>query len=98
MSERRPSSEIWIKRLPQNEGKKAGDFCTLKIELFPARFWALKWEPSSTLFYPKPSIQSEKRSEYWLTRFRVRVNGKWLGDRAKYVTYTKEQILERYFR
>jgi hypothetical protein len=42
-------------------------------------------------------LHGERRKEYWLTRFRVRVNGKWMGDRAKYVTFTKEQILEKYF-
>jgi hypothetical protein len=98
MSEHRQPVEVWIRRLPEKEGKKSPDSCTLKIELFPARYWALKWEPCSSLFSPKPSLNSLTRKEYWLSRYRVRVNGKWLGGRAKYVTYTKEQVLELYFR
>jgi len=98
MSEHRQPTEIWIKRLPQNEGKKALDSCSLKIEIFPAHYWAMKWEPCSSLWFPKPPLNILARKEYWETRLRVRVNGKWLGTRAKYVTFTKEQIRERYFR
>jgi len=49
------------------------------------------------LFSPKLPLQSEARKYYWENQFRVRVNGKWMGTRAKYVTYTKAQVLERYF-
>lgn len=98
MSDYRKPVEIWTKRLPQNEGKKTGENCNLKIELFPSHFWAKHWEPGSELFSPKLPLQSQARKEYWIKRFRIRVNGVWIGSRAKYVTYTKEMIRERYFR
>lgn len=97
MSEYRNPAEVWIKRLPKNEGKKALGFCTTKIELFPAHYWAEHWEPGSDLFSPKLPLQSEARKAHWESHFRVRVNGKWMGKRAKYVTYTKAQVLEKFF-
>lgn len=98
MSEIRRPAEIWMRRLPGNDGKKAGENCTLKIELFPAHYWREHWEPASVLWSPKLPLKSESRREYWTSRYRIRVNGVWVGTRAKYVTYSKEQIRERYFR
>lgn len=98
MSEYRTPAEIWIKRLPEKDGKKPGVFCSLKIELFPAHYWAEHWEPGSDLFSPKPPLQSEARKQYWTSRYRIRVNGKWVGDKAKYVTFDKLAIRERYFK
>ena len=83
--------------MPQGEGKKASGLIAIKIELFPAYFWAEHWEPASSLFSPKLPLQSEARRDYWTSRYRIRVNGKWVGDRAKYVTFDKVAIRERYF-
>jgi hypothetical protein len=98
MSDHRKPVEIWLKRLPQSEGKKVDENCNLKVELFPSHYWAQNWEPASKLFFPKLPLQSKARQEYWLKRFRVRVNGVWAGSQAKYVTFTKEMIRERYFK
>lgn len=98
MSELRKPLEIWTRRLPESYGKKEGDFCTVRIEIFPAHYWGRHWEPGSELFSPKLPLQGKARKDYWETRFRIRVNGKWSGTRAKYVTYTKEQIRERFFK
>jgi hypothetical protein len=97
MSDYRKPTEIWLKRLPKNEGKKVGENCNLKVELFPAFYWSKHWEPGSDLFSPRLPLQGEARKEYWSKRYRIRVNGKWEGSRAKYVTYTKAMIRERYF-
>lgn len=96
MSEFRRPVEIWSRRLPENEGKKPSGFYS-KIEIFPSHYWARHWEPGSDLFHPKMPLQSEARKEAWETRFRIRVNGKWVGEQAKYETYTKQQIFDRYF-
>lgn len=98
MSEYRQPAEIWTRRLPQNEGKKTSEKCSQKIELFPAHYWAENWEPGSTLFSPKLPLQSMARKIFWETHYRIRVNGVWIGKKAKYVTYTKEQIREMYFK
>lgn len=84
--------------MPENEGKKQGKNCTVKVELFPAHYWGKCWSPENNgIFSPKLPLQNEARREYWLSRYRIRVNGKWVGTRAKYVTYSKAQIRERYF-
>jgi hypothetical protein len=98
MSERRQSIEIWTLRLPQNRGKKPGVFSTTKIELFPSHYWAEHWEPGSKLFSPRLPLRSISRKEYWETRYRVRVDGRWLGTKAKYVTYTRDEVIEKYFK
>ncbi len=93
MSEHRQPEEVWIKRLPQNEGKKTAKNCKQKIELFPAHYWALDWEPGSKLFYPKPPLKSGARKEFWDTYYRVRVNGVWLSlVGMKYEFFTKMSI------
>lgn len=98
MGEIRTPVEIWTRRLLESDGKKAGDFRTQKVELFPAFFWAEHWEPGSELFAPRLPLQTRARKEYWLSRYRIRVNGRWVGTRAKYVTFTRDEILGRYFR
>lgn len=97
MNEHRRPVEVWIRRLPKITGKKVCKNCTLKIELFPIYLWASHWEPASPLFSPKLPLKSGTRKEYWETRYRIRVNGKWESRKAKYVGYTKKQIRERYF-
>lgn len=100
MSDFRKPVETWVRRLPQNVGKKSPENCTIKIEIFPAHYWAFSWEPGSADFYPKVPLQSEAKQRYWETRYRIRVNGAWWCGRAKarIVTYTREEIFQRYFR
>jgi hypothetical protein len=97
MSETRLPAEIWTKRVPVNDGKKSGDFRTVKIELFPAGLWRFHWEPCSPAFFPKVPLQTEARLDYWRSRYRIRVNGRFVRARAKYETFTKAQIRARYF-
>jgi hypothetical protein len=98
MNEQRKPSETWFKRLPRKVGQKASRKCNLKIELFPVYLWGRWWSPGSSLFSPRLPLRTEDRLEFWQTRYRIRVNGKWVGSRAKYVGYTKQQIRERYFK
>lgn len=97
MNEQRKPTETWFKRLPVKVGQKASRKCNLKIELFPLYLWGRWWSPGCHLFSPKLPLRSEDRIEFWQIRYRIRVNGKWVGSRAKYVSYTKQMILDRYF-
>lgn len=96
MSEVRRPVEIIKRFLPVNDGKKAGVFCIVKVEIFPASCWRDRWEPCSKLFYPKVPLKTSSRKDYWETRYRVRVNGKWRSEKAKYETYTREEIIEEF--
>lgn len=98
MSEYRSPTEIWTRRLPQIDGKKTPKNCNQKIELFPAHYWAENWQPGSKLFSPRLPLQSMARKIFWETHFRIRVNGAWVGEAAKYVVYTKDQIRAMYFK
>lgn len=96
MSESRtPIEKITREVLPGLYGKKSHKIC-LKIELFPARSWATKWEPGSVQFYPKAPLHDKARKEYWEARYRVRINGKWHSDKAKYMMLTRKQILDKF--
>ena len=97
MSEHRQPIEIWTIRLPQIKGKKPPKNCKQKIELFPAHYWALDWEPGSKFFNPRPPLQGEARKLFWETLYRVRVNGVWKGEGSKYVLLAKSEIFEMYF-
>jgi len=97
MSEHRKPVEIWIKRLPKNEGKKPSKNCKHKVELFPAHYWAIDWEPGGKLFTPRPPLQSEARKLFWENYYRIRVNGVWKGGGSKYVLMTRMDICEMYF-
>ncbi|MFA7174797.1 MAG: hypothetical protein WC340_15585 [Kiritimatiellia bacterium] len=95
MSELRKPVEIIKLFLPVNAGKKTGFSCTLRVELYPASCWRNRWEPCSTLFYPKVPLKTSLRRNYWETRYRIRVNGRWRCNHAKYETFTREEILEK---
>jgi hypothetical protein len=85
------------KTLASNRRQKTPKKCNQKIELFPAHYWAENWEPGSTLFSPRLPLQSAARKEFWETHYRIRVNGSWVGRKAKYEIYTKEQIAKKFF-
>ncbi len=98
MSDHRKPVDVWYKRLPQKRGTKKRKFRLLKIELVPACEWKSLWEPCSTLFIPKVPLRYDSMNEYWETRFRIRVDGKWVGPNGQYRMFTKVMIRERYFR
>lgn len=91
MSETRTPDEIFLHRLPENNGKKSGKNC-IKYELFQAKQWALDWCPCDRKFFPRPSLESIARKKYWEQMYRLRINGKWHGQEAKYRFYTREEI------
>lgn len=94
MSENRDPVEILIQKLPNSDGKKKGCRVALKIELFPAHYWAANWFPGSKAWFPKLSIKAESRNEYFETRFRLRINGVWYSPFAKYTTVTKADAID----
>ncbi len=97
MSEIRQPAEIWQIILPKNKGKKVAKNCRLRIELFPASLWRWNWHLLSRLFYPKVPNSLSTRKEYWQKeRYRLRINGRWVQEKAKYQFFTKEQIVNRY--
>ncbi len=97
MSEIRQPAEIWQIILPRNKGKKVAKNCRLRIELFPASLWRWNWHLLSRLFYPKVPNSLSARKEYWgKERYRLRINGRWVQEKAKYQFFTKEQIVNRY--
>jgi hypothetical protein len=96
MSDHRRPIVAFSRRLAGNNGKKTGGFC--RIEIFPAKDFALLWEPSGKGFSPKPPLLDSSRKIFWEGRYRIRVDGRWLVDGAKYTLFTREEILDRFFR
>lgn len=96
MSEYRQPQIIWETSLPGNKGKKQA-----KIELFSASLWreyAMDIK-SSNRFSPKVPLQLEARNEYFHNRYRVRLNGKFIqGNRGAFLTFTKQEIFERFLK
>lgn len=79
MSEvRRPTIIYTRKRFDDSSGKKQLKI-DQKVELYPATFWSHKWHPGSQMFAPRPPLKTRDRRDFWLTRFRVKMNGKWVG-------------------
>ncbi len=97
MSEIRQPAEIWQIILLKNRGKKNAKKCRLRIELFPAQLWREHWQPLTKLFFPRVPLQTVNRLQYWKKeRYRLRINGRWMQEKAKYQFFTKEQIVNRY--
>ena len=91
MSETRKPDIIWRMYLPQSSGKKLCKICA-KFELYLARQFALNWRPGSCLFSPYPPLNTDDRQQYWESRYRVRINGQWYSDTAKYQLLTLSEI------
>lgn len=98
MSDHRKRVETWYKSLPPKLGKKVTKKRELKVELYPIYLWAKYWEPSNKFFSPKLPMHSVKRLKYWATRYRVKVNGRWLKEEAKFQSFTKAELRYRFFR
>ena len=92
MTEHRQPTASFSKRFAQEDSNK-----TMKIELFIAHIYAPKWEPLSKKFYPKLPFNGMRRKEYWENRYRARIDGVWVGGKAKYTMFTKEQIYKKWF-
>jgi len=98
MSDHRKPTEVWYKSLPQKRGTKKRKKRDLKIELVPAFLWRGLWKPRCGLFVPAVPLRFEDMILYWTTRYRIRVNGRWVGPTGRYKMSTKKQIRERYYR
>lgn len=97
MAEKKIPCEVWKRELPHKQGNKTGKYCALKIELFPAHYWADRWQPGSTRFIPKLPLRTSDRTQYYESRFRIRVNGAWVTDRgAKYRMFKRATIARMY--
>ncbi len=97
MSEIRLPAEIWQIILPKNKGKKVAKNSRLRIELFPAKLWKEHWRPLTQLFYPRVPLNTIERKNYWeRDLYRLRVNGCWIQEKAKFHFYTKKQIVDKF--
>ncbi len=97
MSEVRQPTEIWQIILPKKQGKKVAKNYRLRIELFPARLWKAHCKPSTTLFHPVVPMHTARRIQFWeKEHYRLRINGCWFREKAKFQFFTKEQIIDRY--
>jgi len=94
MSETRTPEIIWEVSLPGCKGKKQ-----LKIELFPASLWreyAMRIKDRKR-FSPKIPSLPDAMNEYYATRYRIRVNGRFvLGPKKTFLTFSKEEIFQKY--
>lgn len=89
MSEIRIPDEVILRN---NQGKISPKTC--KYELFQATQFAWRWTPLQRgKFHPSPPLNTERRQEFWLSRYRVRLNGRWVGD-SKYTLFSREQIAD----
>ncbi|WP_218121888.1 hypothetical protein, partial [Desulforhopalus singaporensis] len=64
------------------------------------RTWGESMRKQSTrkLFSPMVPLKKSDFDEYWqLPLYRVRVNGRWSSDAAKWTFYTKGQVVEKWF-
>ena len=68
----------------------------VKIELYPAGFFREKFSIyDRERWFPKPSFQSVARDRYFKTRYRVKVDGKWFGEKAKYTMYDMDEVYHK---
>jgi hypothetical protein len=87
MSELRIPDIVWRWGNAATEGKKP-----LRIELFRAEQWQPNWTPYRKTMHPHPPLLNR---EYWQKYFRLRVDGRWHGQRGyKYSFFTLEQALK----
>ena len=89
MSDARRPLIIWTFRNANRDGKK-----TLRFELFPASRWSFHYDPvNRTKMFPKPPLTD--RRDYWRNMYRIRANGKWMGEKGfKYSFYSIAQAAE----
>lgn len=83
--------EVFHRFLPENDGKKQGAI-RIKYELFTAKTWALVWSPGDRRFSPSPPTVGVARYEFWATRIRVRINGRWYRPQAQYQFLTRGEF------
>jgi len=95
MSDRRKADETYLKRIGRDlmGVNKRGSF-SMKVEVFYAYHWAGSWNPPSSLFYPRPPLRTEDRQRYWENMYRLRIDGKWFGIKAKFNMFTRIEIGE----
>lgn len=87
MSDKRRPVRVIKDYLPSKRGKKQA-----KIELFAASDFANQWSYGDKRFKPTPPTRNAARFIFWSTRYRVRLNDKWYGDK-QYHFFTMTEIL-----
>ena len=97
MSEYRKPTAAFTIRNAKEGGKKTTESCKL-IEIFKAELFKSKWGPSSSLVSPKIPLHSGSRREMIDTLYRVRIDGKWYRNEAKYTLLTQGQIIDKWIR
>lgn len=94
MSDHRQPIAAFSCRFAGKGGKKTSENC--RIEIFPATDFALVWEPTGKNFSPRPPLRDADRVAFWETHYRVRVNGRWLVQGAKYTLLNRNEIVTRF--
>ena len=81
---------IWRFNLAQMSGKKEGDLCIIK--LYPASQFKQNCPIKKRNSYP--SRIGGNPEDYWTTRYRLMVNGRWYKEKSKqYCFYTLSEAL-----
>jgi hypothetical protein len=69
---------------------------SVRIELYPAYLFREKFDIyDRSRWSPKPSFQSVARERYFNTRYRVKLDGKWFGEKAKYTMFDLDQVYQK---
>lgn len=94
MSDHRQPIAVFSCKFAGKDGKKTGE--KRLIEIFAAKDFARAWEPTGKAFSPRPPLRDSDRIVFWQTYYRVRLNGKWLADGARYTLFTREELIARF--
>lgn len=85
MSHEGKPTTMFIKKvsMPTDSGK---EICKndIVVELFPAKSFRYNWNPRLRNFDPAPPLRDADREDWWKwweKLYRVRLNGKWYGEK-----------------
>lgn len=93
MAEERLACKVILVKDADGSGKKPGDFCTRRVELFRAFQWRRCYRPDKRNMHPRPPIH--QADDYWQERFRVRLDGRWYNPgQSKYTFLTLDEVLK----
>jgi hypothetical protein len=81
---------VFRRRLLENDGNNLGKSC--RFELFTAKTWSLVWSPGDRRFFPALSSDTLARNEFWETRIRVRIDGRWYRPQGKYQFLARDEL------
>jgi len=82
MSESRIPDQTISVRLPRKQGKIQHSFIPkIRVELFGAYQFRTNHNRLKRNFYPRPPSRTEERRQWYQTMFRLRLDGRWYGER-----------------